>query len=72
MSNTQRQQFDNGTHIRLSVEGKSRYPKMSGMRGVVVGGSHDANCVAALWDGRKSRQVLHTSFIEPETPGRQS
>lgn len=59
--------FIKGTRVKISAEGiehSIHRVKWPDMQGVVVGKSRTVDCVVVLWDGLKTRESVHASFLE--------
>lgn len=57
-------EFEIGDRVRLSDVGRARCPSLHDLAGTVMGHSRMSCSVRVLFDGRRSREVLHMSYVE--------
>jgi ribosomal protein L21E len=56
--------FSIGDRIQISALGASRYPRLAGKTGMIVGRSIYANSVSVRFDGNKSASPFHRDYVE--------
>jgi hypothetical protein len=52
----------------MSALGASRYARLAGKTGTIVGGSVYVNSVSVLFDGNRSPSTIHREYVEVIPP----
>lgn len=55
--------FQSGDRVRLSELGRERFPRFPDRVGTIVGRSRVSNALCVLFDGRKTREMVHSSYL---------
>jgi hypothetical protein len=60
--------FSIGDRVQISAHGASRCPGLADKTGTVVGRSIYVNSVGVLFDGNRSKAVVHRDYLEAILP----
>jgi hypothetical protein len=60
--------FSIGDRVQISALGASRCPRLADKKGIIVGWSVYVNSISVLFDGNRSKTVVHRDYLEAILP----